>query len=77
MKGKVRSFNSESNEGEIEADNGLIYEFHIGEWLSYGKIEADCRVYFEVVDCEARHIRKEEEIRGFEVLIRVEVCAKS
>ena len=73
MKGKVLLFDSDSNEGEIEADNGLVYEFHIGEWLSCGKIETGCRVGFEVMDDEARHIRREEEVRGFEVLVRVEV----
>ena len=73
MQGKVVLFDSDTNEGEILGVDGNVYEFHIGEWLSYGEIETGCRVDFEVVDCEARHIRREEELRRFEVLVRVEV----
>ena len=73
MKGKVLLFDSDSNEGEIEADNGLVYEFHIGEWLSHGSVEIGYRVSFEVVDDEARHVFMEEEVRRFEGLVRIEV----
>ena len=73
MKGKIEKFDSNSNEGEIRGIDNNLYEFHIGEWLSHKNIEIGCKVSFEAIDDEARHIFREDELRGFEILVRVEV----
>ena len=74
MRGRVLLFDEDSNEGEIVGDDEMLYEFHIGEWLSNSAIKSGCRVGFEVVDEEARNIVLEEELRKrCEIVFRVEV----
>ena len=73
MKGTIEKFNNICNEGEILGSDNNLYEFHIGEWLSHKDIEIGCGVSFEVVDDEARHILMEDELRKFQVLVRIEI----
>ena len=62
MVGTVLMFDTESNEGHISGDNEIIYDFHIGEWLSCRKIKIGERVIFDIEEGEAQNIVVEEEI---------------
>lgn len=56
MLGKIITFNKETNEGKILGENQEAYDFHIGEWLSNGKIDVGQKVYYDVEEDEARNI---------------------
>ena len=62
MVGTVLIFDSDTNEGNILAKNEMIYDFHIGEWLSGLKIKIGETVIFDIEEGEARNIGVEEEI---------------
>ena len=62
MVGTVLMFDSDTNEGHISGEDEMIYDFHIGEWLSCRKIKIGERVIFDIEEGEARNIVVEEEI---------------
>lgn len=56
MIGKILFFDKKTNEGEILGVDKKRYAFHIGEWLSQSYIKTGEKVYYDVVDDEARNI---------------------
>jgi hypothetical protein len=62
MVGNILLFNKETKEGEIVGVDKKRYYFHIGEWLSYSSIKTGQKVYYEIVDDEARNIIIDESL---------------
>ena len=62
MLGKVINFDNETNEGHVFGVDKMIYDFHIGEWLSCRRVEIGEKVIFDIKEDEARNIVVEEEI---------------
>jgi len=56
MVGNILLFNKETKEGKIEGVDKKSYYFHIGEWLSCSSIEIGQKVYYDVIENEARNI---------------------
>jgi len=61
MFGHVVQYSTESNVGEILGENKKRYSFHLGEWLSDSLIKIGQKVFYEVVEDEARNIELDEE----------------
>jgi hypothetical protein len=62
MVGNILLFNQKTKEGEIVGVDKKRYYFHIGEWLSCSSIEIGQKVYYEIVDDEARNIIIDESL---------------
>ena len=56
MVGTVLMFDSDTNEGRILGEDKVIYDFHIGEWLSNQIIKIGLKVIYDVEEDEARNI---------------------
>jgi len=74
MVGKVLFFNKETKEGEIEGGDKKRYYFHIGEWLSCSSIEIGQKVYYQIVDNEARDIVTQKTLhKKYRVFFEIDV----
>ena len=71
MLGAINKFDKETNEGKILGEDKQLYDFHIGEWLSEKNIILGQKVYYEVVEDEARNIELDEErVLCFEIYFK-------
>ena len=71
MFGHVIQYSTESNVGEILGENKKRYPFHLGEWLSDSLIKVGQKVFYEVVEDEARNIELDEErVLCFEIIFK-------
>ena len=61
MVGTILMFDIDTNEGHISGKDEMIYDFHIGEWLSSRRIKIGETVIFDIEEGEARNIEVEEE----------------
>jgi len=73
MIGNILLFNKETKEGEIEGVDRKRYYFHIGEWLSSSLIRIGQKVYYEIVDDEARNIVIDKPLTSYIVLLKIDV----
>jgi len=62
MVGSILLFNKDTKEGEIVGVDNRKYYFHIGEWISNSDIKMGQKVYYEIVDNEARNIIIDEQL---------------
>ncbi|SFV61399.1 hypothetical protein MNB_SV-14-595 [hydrothermal vent metagenome] len=76
MIGTVLLFDKETNEGEILGVDKKTYDFHIGEWLSSCSINIGQKVYYEIVDDEARNIIINEHQKvEYIIHLKIDVCS--
>jgi len=62
MIGTVLMFDNNLNEGHILGEDKVVYDFHIGEWLSSRVIRIGEIVMYDLEEDEARNIVVEDEI---------------
>jgi len=73
MVGNVLLFNKETKEGKIEGVDKKRYYFHIGEWLSCSSLEIGQKVYYDIVDDEARNIVIDDELLITQYIIHLKI----
>jgi hypothetical protein len=73
MIGNILLFNRETKEGEIVGVDRKRYYFHIGEWLSSSLIRIGQKVYYEIVDDEARNIVIDKPLTSYIVHLKIDV----